>query len=83
MDLLAQSEKLDPVEDRLLEELFRNVVSIRRLAVEQNINQLRFIMEEAQQEGDLRMKNYQELAVQHSRLRNSLDQALQKADTRR
>ncbi|MGE5251547.1 MAG: DNA primase [Bacteroidota bacterium] len=83
MDLLAHSEKLDPVEDRLLDELFRNIVSIRRLAVEQNINQLRFIMEEAQQEGDLRMKNYQELAVQHSRLRNSLDQALHKADTRR
>jgi DNA primase len=82
-DLLAQSAKLDPVEDRLLEELFRNIVKIRRLVVEENINQLRFIMEEARQEGDLRATGYQQLAVQHSRLRNSLDRALIKSGTHR
>jgi DNA primase len=82
-ELLAQTEKLDPVQDRLLEELFRGVVKIRQLAVEQNINQLRFIMEEAQQEGDLRVTNYQQMAVQHSRLRNTLDRALQKNGLRR
>jgi DNA primase len=82
-DLLAQTQELDPVDDRLLEELFRNIVKIRRLAVEQSINQLRFIMEEAQQEGDLRVKNYQQLAVQHSRLRNDLDRALKRASAHR
>ena len=82
-DLLAQTGKLDPVEDRLLDELFRNTVKIRQLEVEENINQLRFIMEEAQQEGDLRVQNYQQLAVQHSRLRSSLDRALRKPGTRK
>jgi DNA primase len=82
-DLLAQTAKLDPVEDRLLEELFRDIIKIRRLVVEENINQLRFIMEEAQQDGDLRATNYQQLAVQHSRLRNNLDRALVKSGTRR
>jgi len=75
-ELLSQTEKLDPQNDRLMDELFRGIVKVRKSAVEQNINQLRFIMEEAQQEGDLRVKNYQQLAVQHSRLRHNLDRAL-------
>jgi hypothetical protein len=80
-ELLAQSAKLDPVEDRLLEELFRNIVKIRRLVVTENINQLTFIMKEARQEGDLRATGYQQLAVQHSRLLNNLDRALIKPGT--
>ena len=82
-DLLVRTEKLDPVDDRLLEELFRNVIAMRRLVVEENINQLRFIMEEAQLEGDLKVMNYQEMALQHSRLRNSLDRAMQKISVRK
>ncbi len=82
-ELLTQTEKLDPLDDRLLEELFRNVVKMRRLVVEANFNQLRFIMEDAQQEGDLRVTNYQELSMQYARLRNSLDRALKKVGTRK
>jgi DNA primase len=82
-DLLVLTEKLDPVDDRLLEELFRNVVKMRRLVVEENFNQLRFIMEDAQQEGDLRVKSYQELAMQYSRLRHHLDRALKTVNTRK
>jgi DNA primase len=80
-ELLAQTVKLDPVEDRLLEELFRNIVKIRRLVVDENMNQLHFIMREAQDDGDLLATSYQQLAVQHSRLRNSLDRALIKSGT--
>jgi DNA primase len=82
-DLLTQTEKLDPLDDRLLEELFRNVVKMRRLVVEQNFNQLRFIQEDAQRDGDLRVTNYQELSVQYTRLRNSLDRALKKVSARK
>jgi DNA primase len=82
-DLLTHTEKLDPVDDRLLEELFRNVIKMRRLVVEEDFNQLRFIMEDAQQEGDLRVKNYQELAMQYGRLRNTLDRALRKTNARK
>jgi hypothetical protein len=82
-DLLTQTEKLDPLDDRLLEELFRNVVKMRRLVVEQNFNQLRFIQEDAQRDGDLRVTPYQELSVQYTRLRNSLDRALKKVSARK
>ena len=82
-DLLAHSENLDPVDDRLLEELFRGVIKIRRLVVDANLNQLRFIMEDAQQEGDLRVKSYQELSLQYSRLRHNLDRALKSVNARK
>ncbi len=82
-DLLSQTEKLDPVDDRLLEELFRSVIKMRRLIVEANFNQLRFIMEDAQQEGDLRVKSYQEQALQYSRLRHNLDRALKSVNARK
>ncbi|MGC8856465.1 MAG: DNA primase [Anaerolineae bacterium] len=72
-DLMSQQE---PMADKLLEELFRSVVQIRRFVVEENLNQLRFIMEDAQQAGDLRVKKYQEMALQFSRLRSHLDRAL-------
>ncbi len=74
-ELMSQQET---VADKLLEELFRSVVQIRRFVVEENLNQLRFIMEEAQQAGDLRVKKYQEMALQFSRLRSHLDRALAK-----
>lgn len=82
-DLLIQTEKLNRVEERLLEELFRAVIKLRRLVVDENINQLHYIMKEAQDEGDLRVKNYQEMAVQHNTLRNNLDRALQRLSSRR
>ena len=82
-DLLAQTEKLDSVDDRLLEELFLQIILMRQLVVEENFNQLHFITEEAQQEGDLRVKGYQELSVQLARERNKLDRARQKASTRK
>jgi len=72
-DLMTQQE---PLADKLLEDLFRNVVYIRRFVVEENLTQLRFIMEEAQRAGDLRVKKYQEMALQFSRLRSHLDRAL-------
>ena len=82
-DLLAQTEKLDPLEDKLMEELLRGVIKLRRVAAGENLNHLRFLQEEAQQTGDLRAGSYQELARQNTRLLLSLDQAYHKISLRR
>lgn len=74
-DLLAKTEKLDPVEERILEELQRSVIKMRRLNLSENINLLRFLQEEAQQQGDLRATAYQELVLQHTHILRDLDQA--------
>ncbi len=82
-DLLAQTESLDPLEDRLLEELLRSVIRLRRTALDENLNQLRFLQEEAHQQGDLRTTPFQEMALRHTRLLRDLDQANRRLAMRR
>lgn len=82
-DLLTRTEHLDPLEEKLLEELLRGVIKMRRAALNQSLNQLRFLLEEAQQEGDLRATSVQELVLQHTRLLRDLDQASRQFAARR
>jgi DNA primase len=82
-ELLAQTEKLDPVEDKLLEELLRGVIKLRRVAAGESLNQLRFLQEDAQQTGDLRAASYQDLVLQHTRLLRDLDQANRRISLKR
>jgi DNA primase len=82
-ELVAKVGELDPLDDRLLEDLFRGVAKIRRTALTESINQLRFLQEEAQQSGDLRADSYREMVQQHSTLLRSLDQAQLKQNGRR
>jgi DNA primase len=77
-DLQAQPVQLDPVEDRVLEDLTRAVLKIRRLGIDENINQLRFFQEDAQQQGDLREDAYMELVNQARHSRLMLDKASRK-----
>jgi DNA primase len=74
-ELLAQTDKLHSMDDKLLEELLRGVIKLRRVAAGENLNQLRFLQEDAQQTGDLRAASYQTLVLQHARLLRDLDQA--------
>ena len=82
-DLLAQTEKLERVEEKLLEELLRGVIKLRRVAAGENLNQLRFLQEEAHQDGDLRAASYTELVLKHTRLLRDLDQANLKMSQKR
>jgi hypothetical protein len=82
-DLLAQTEQLDPVDDKLLEELLARFMDLRRAYAMSNVNQLRFLQEEEQQQGGANLKMYQEQAVQFTRLLNSLDQAKRKLSSKR
>jgi len=74
-ELAALPGELDPLDERLIEDLFRAVVRIRRTALSDNINQLRFLQEDSQQTGDLRTESYREMVQQYSSLLRSLDQA--------
>ena len=82
-ELLAQTEKLSSLDDKLLEELVRDVIKIRRVAANENLNQLRSLQEEAQRSGDLRAASYQTLAIQNTRLLLGLDQAERKIALKR
>jgi len=82
-DLLAQTEQIDPVDEKLLEELLARFMDLRRAKAMVNVNQLRFLQEEEQQQGGANIKIYQEQAVQFTRLLNSLDQAKRKLSSKR
>ena len=49
--LLRQTEKLDPNEERVLEDLLRTLLALRRQNLRQNIEYLRFSMEDIQLQG--------------------------------
>jgi DNA primase len=82
-DLLAQTEKMDSMDEKLLEELLRGVIKLRRVAAGENLNQLRFLQEEAQQSDDTHASFYQDVVLQHTRLLRDLDQANRKMTQKR
>ena len=82
-DLIAKTEKFERMEDKLLEELLRGVIKLRRVTAGENLNQLRFLQEEAHQGGDLRAASYQDMVLQHTRLLRDLDQAYRKMSLKR
>jgi DNA primase len=77
-DLFAQTEKMERMDEKLLDELLRGVIKLRRVAAGENLNQLRFLQEEAHQSGDLRATSYQHLVLQNTKLLRDLDQASRK-----
>lgn len=82
-DLSAQAEKPERLEEKLLEDLLRGVIKLRRGAAGENLNQLRFLQEEAHQGGDLRAASYQDLVLKHTKLLRDLDQASRKMAMKR
>jgi len=69
--LLEVAAGLDRVDDRLLEDLFRSLLAMRRRIVDENINQLRYLIEE----DELMAENYRQMVLQNTRLRQLLDRA--------
>jgi hypothetical protein len=82
-ELDSQPEKFERMEEKLLEELLRGVIKLRRVAAGENLNQLRYLIEEAQQVGDLRAASYQNLVLKHTRLLHDLDQAYRRMSSKR
>jgi len=82
-ELEKEAERQKQLDEKLLEELLRGVIKLRRVAAGENINQLRFLQEEAHQSGDARASSYQDLVLQHTRLLRDLDQAHKKMAVKR
>ena len=82
-ELDLETEKLGRMEEKLLEELLRGVIKLRRVAAGENLNQLRYLQEEAQQVGDLRAASYQDLVLKQTKLLHNLDQANRKMSLKR
>jgi DNA primase len=73
--LQSPLEKGEPTTDKLMEDLLRTVVRLRQLRITDTLNQLRFLQEEIQQQGDLSLGPYQESFAQYIQVRDRLDKA--------
>jgi len=82
-ELVNQAKDLGNRDSKLMEELLRGVIKLRRVAAGENLNQLRFLQEEAHQAGDLRASSYMDLVLQHTRLLRELDEAYRKMSQKR
>ena len=82
-DLLAQADQLDPVDDKLVDELVARFIDLRRTNAMSNMNQIRFLQEEDQQQGGANNKIYQEQTLQLAILIRKLDQAKRKLSSKR
>ncbi len=75
-ELLARTDSLDPNEERVLGDLLRALLDLRGRILRQNIEHLRYLMETAQEQGDLKATQYQQTMVQHIQVLNRLNQAM-------
>jgi len=74
--LLVRTEKLDPNDERVLDDLVRALLVLRSRHLHQHMDHLRFLMEEAQESGDLQAREYQHTIRQYAQARSRLDRAI-------
>lgn len=73
--LLERTDKLDPKEERVLNDMMRALLEIRRRQVTEIMNQLKYQMDEAVKTGELRTKEYEEGIARCTRSLRNLHQA--------
>lgn len=81
-DLLTQTEKVETLDSKLLDDLLDRFLDLRRTHAMTNVNHLRFIQEDDQQQGGTNIKTYMEQTGQYIRLINKIDQAKRKLSKR-
>ena len=80
--LLARTAELDPNEERVMDDLMRGLLELRRRNLHQEIEYTRFLMEEAQDRGDAKATQYLQIMVQHTEIKRRLDRAIQRYTSR-
>lgn len=75
-ELLVNSKELDPNTDRVFEDLLRSILILRRRILHKTNEQMRFLQETAQDEGDLKASEYAQGMVQNTLTLQRLDKAL-------
>lgn len=81
-DLLVLSAKLDPKDERILADLVRTILSLRLRYLKQYNDHLRYLQEEAQQQGDLMAAEYARIMVDNSRTLDRLNKTMGKYSDR-
>jgi DNA primase len=81
-ELLAGTAELDPNEDRVFEDLMRGLLELKLRNLHQNIEYLRFLMEEAQEHGDAKATHYLQTMSQYTQTLRQINSAYGKYTSR-
>jgi len=73
--ILARTEKIDPQAKDVLEDLLRALLLLRSTGVSQQLDHLRYLQETAQEQGDIKAKEYSNAMVQYVTLLSRLHRA--------
>jgi hypothetical protein len=73
---------MDPNEEHVLDDLRRALIDQRRNNIRQNIDHLRFLMEEAQEQGDVAASQYMQSIQTYSQVLNRLHRAREQTTNR-
>jgi len=74
-DILARTEKIDPFGKEVLEDLLRALLRLRTKGLNQQLDHLRYLQETAQEQGDIKAKEYQKSMAQYVTLLGRLHRA--------
>jgi len=75
-ELLVTSKELDLNTERVFEDLLRSILLLRKRTLRKNNEQMRFLQEDAQEAGDLKASEYQQVMLQNILTLHRLDKAL-------
>ncbi|OGO69764.1 MAG: hypothetical protein A2Z49_07155 [Chloroflexi bacterium RBG_19FT_COMBO_56_12] len=75
-DLLGRTDKIDPNEERVLEDVMRTLLELRHREVHQNVEHLRYLMEEPQEQDKQAAKEAMKNMKEHTQMLQRIDRAL-------
>jgi DNA primase len=80
--MLDRTAKLDPQDERVLEDLMRGLLTLRRHRIDQELEYRRFLIIEAQERGDYKATQDTQTVVQLTYIRRYIDEALKEYTSR-
>jgi DNA primase len=80
--MLDRTAKLDPQDQRVLEDLMRGLLTLRRRRIDQELEYWRFLLVEAQERGDLKATQDAQTVVKLAKVRRFIDEALKEYTSR-
>lgn len=80
--ILAQTSDIDLEKTDVLEDLIRAIIKLREDNLSQNLAYMRFLLEEAQDAGDLKATEYQQTIVHHTKMLAKLHKAMSQVSRR-
>jgi len=80
--MLDRTARLNPQDERVLEDLMRGLLTLRRRRIDQELEYWRFIIVEAQERGDLKATQDSQTVVKLAKVRRFIDEALKEYTSR-